>query len=160
MRIRQPSVAIVGAGMSGLCAAINLRRAGIHDVTLFEKANEVGGTWRENTYPGLTCDVPSRLYQFTFATNPDWSRYFSPGYEIQAYFTDLAKRYQVSERVRFGTEVVGARFDGQRWIVETSGGEKRRVDYLISATGFLHHPKVPDIAGLDDFSGPVFHSAR
>lgn len=160
MRIRQPSVAIVGAGMSGLCAAINLRRAGIHDVTLFEKANEVGGTWRENTYPGLTCDVPSRLYQFTFATNPDWSRYFSPGYEIQAYFTDLAKRYQVSERVRFGTEVVGARFDGQRWIVETSGGEKRRVDFLISATGFLHHPKIPDIAGMDDFSGSVFHSAR
>lgn len=160
MRTRQPSVAIVGAGMSGLCAAIMLQRAGIDDVTLFEKANQVGGTWRENTYPGLTCDVPSRLYQFTFATNPDWSRYFPPGPEIQAYFTDVAMRYHVSERIRFGTEVVSARFDGQRWWLATSGGDERRVDFLISATGFLHHPNVPDIAGLDDFAGPVFHSAR
>lgn len=160
MRTRQPSVVIVGAGMSGLCAAITLQRAGIDDVTLYEKAHDVGGTWRENTYPGLTCDVPSRLYQFTFATNPDWSRYFSPGHEIQAYFADVAKRYGIFERIRFGVEVVGARFDGQRWLVETSRGEKRRVDFVISAAGVLHHPKYPDIAGLDDFSGSAFHSAR
>lgn len=160
MKRRQPSVAIVGAGMSGLCAAITLQRAGIDDVTVYEKAQEVGGTWRENTYPGLTCDVPSRLYQFTFAPNPGWSRYFSPGQEIQAYFTDVAKRYGLSERIRFGTEIVGARFDGHQWMVETSGGEKRGFDFLISAAGVLHRPKYPDIAGLQDFSGSVFHSAR
>jgi cation diffusion facilitator CzcD-associated flavoprotein CzcO len=160
MMKRQPTVAIVGAGMSGLCAAITLQRAGIDDVTLYEKANEVGGTWRENTYPGLTCDVPSRFYQFTFAINPDWSRLFSPGGEIQAYFTDVAKRYGISERIQFGTEVVSAEFDGRRWTVRTRGGEKSRVDFLISATGVLHHPKVPEIRGLADFSGSAFHSAR
>jgi cation diffusion facilitator CzcD-associated flavoprotein CzcO len=160
MTKRQPAIAIVGAGMSGLCTAITLQRAGIDDVTIYEKADEVGGTWRENTYPGLTCDVPSRFYQFTFATNPDWSRLFSPGHEIQAYFIDVAKRYRVSERIRFGTEVESARFDGRGWIVRIRGGEESRVDFLISATGVLHHPKLPDIRGLRDFSGSVFHSAR
>jgi cation diffusion facilitator CzcD-associated flavoprotein CzcO len=160
MMQRHPTVAIVGAGMSGLCAAITLQRAGIDDVVLYEKANEVGGTWRENTYPGLTCDVPSRFYQFTFATKPDWSRLFSPGREIQAYFIDVAKRYGVSERIRFGTEVESARFDGRGWIVRTRGGDESRVDFLISATGVLHHPKVPGIRGLEDFSGSAFHSAR
>lgn len=146
--------------MSGLCAAIALQRAGIDDVTIYEKADEVGGTWRENTYPGLTCDVPSRFYQFTFATNPGWSRLFSPGPEIQAYFVEVAKRSGLSERIRFGTQVLGARFDGRRWIVTTGDGETTTVDFLISATGVLHHPTTPDIAGLNDFAGPLFHSAR
>ncbi|ORB17757.1 flavin-containing monooxygenase [Mycobacterium noviomagense] len=160
MTKRQPTVAIVGAGMSGLCAAIILQRAGIDDVTLYEKAGQVGGTWRENTYPGLTCDVPSRFYQFSFAPNPGWSHLFSPGGEIQQYFTDVAKRTGVYERIRFGTEVVSAEFDGRGWVVHTSNAEKSRVDFLISATGVLHHPKIPDIRGLGDFSGSVFHSAR
>jgi cation diffusion facilitator CzcD-associated flavoprotein CzcO len=160
MGIRQPSIAIVGAGMSGLCTAISLQRAGIHDVTVYEKADDVGGTWRENTYPGLTCDVPSRFYQFTFATNPQWSHLFSPGPEIKAYLNDVVGRYAISERIRFGTEVESARFDGQRWIVRTNSGEESRFDFLISATGFLHHPKLPEIRGLDSFSGSAFHSAR
>jgi cation diffusion facilitator CzcD-associated flavoprotein CzcO len=160
MTKRQARIAIVGAEMSGLCAAIALQRADIHDVTIYEKANEVGGTWRENTYPGLTCDVPSRFYQFTFATNPGWSRLFSPGPEIQAYFVDVAKRSGLSERIRFGTHVLGARFDGRRWVVKTADGETFTVDFLISATGVLHHPRTPDIPGLNDFTGPLFHSAR
>jgi cation diffusion facilitator CzcD-associated flavoprotein CzcO len=146
--------------MSGLCAAICLERAGIDDVIVYEKADDVGGTWRENTYPGLTCDVPSRFYQFSFATNPEWSHFFSPGHEIKAYLTDLVTRYSMSKRIRFGTEIESARFDGQGWFVRTRRGEESRVDFLISATGFLHHPKLPEIRGLDSFRGPVFHSAR
>jgi cation diffusion facilitator CzcD-associated flavoprotein CzcO len=140
MTKRQPKIAIVGAGMSGICAAITLQRAGIDDVTIYEKAPEVGGTWRENTYPGLTCDVLSRLYQFTFATYPGWSHLFSPGGEIQAYFTDVAKRTGIYDRIRFDAEVISAQFDGQGWVVHTRDGQKARVDFLISATGVLHHP--------------------
>jgi cation diffusion facilitator CzcD-associated flavoprotein CzcO len=122
MAKRQLRIAIVGSGMSGLCAAIALQRNDIHNVTIYEKANEAGGTWCENTYPGLTCDVPSRFYQFTFATNPGWSRLLSPGPEIQEYFVDVAKRSGLSERIRFGTQVQGARFDGRRWVVTTPDG--------------------------------------
>ena len=106
MTRRDPAVAVVGAGMSGLCVAIALLRSGITDVTIYEKADEVGGTWRDNTYPGLVCDIPSRIYQYSFARNPDWSHLFSPGGEIQAYFRDVADRYALRERIRFGTEIV------------------------------------------------------
>lgn len=164
MTRRDPAVAVVGAGMSGLCVAIALLRSGITDVTVYEKADEVGGTWRENTYPGLSCDVPSRVYQYTFATNPNWSRFFSPGGEIQAYFCGVADRYGLRERIRFGTEIVSARFDGRRWVLRTDtgeeGGEEFKVDFLISATGVLHHPRMPSISGLDGFGGDAFHSAR
>jgi cation diffusion facilitator CzcD-associated flavoprotein CzcO len=160
MTLRQPKIAIVGTGMSGLCAAIMLQRAGIDDVTLYEKASEVGGTWRENTYPGLTCDAPSRFYQFSFAKNPGWTHLFSPGREIQEYLVEVAKRAGVYEQIRFGTEIVSVQFRGGGWIVRTAQGEESRVDFVISATGVLHHPKVPDIRGLNDFRGHVFHSAR
>ncbi|ORV84886.1 monooxygenase [Mycobacterium interjectum] len=160
MVTRDPSVAVVGAGMSGLCMAIALLRSGVKDVTIYEKADEVGGTWRENTYPGLTCDVPSRVYQYTFATKPNWSHMFSPGGEIQAYFRGVADQFGLRDRIRFGTEVVSARFEDERWVVRTDAGDESRVDFLISATGVLHHPRMPSIAGLDDFAGPVFHSAR
>ena len=146
--------------MSGLCVAIALLRSGINDVTIYEKADEVGGTWRENTYPGLVCDIPSRVYQYTFARNPSWSHVFSPGREIQAYFTGVADRFGLRDRIRFGTEIVGARFEGGRWVLRTDAGAKSEVDFLISATGVLHHPRLPSIAGLDDFGGHAFHSAR
>lgn len=146
--------------MSGLCVAIALLRSGINDVTIFEKADEVGGTWRDNTYPGLTCDVPSRIYQYSFARNPDWSHLFSPGSEIQDYFEDIADRYGLRERIRFGTEISQARFDDGRWVLRTDAGEESSVDFLISATGVLHHPRMPSLAGLDEFGGNVFHSAR
>jgi cation diffusion facilitator CzcD-associated flavoprotein CzcO len=146
--------------MSGLCMAIALLRSGITDVTGYEKADEVGGTWRDNTYPGLTCDVPSRVYQYTFAKNPNWTHMFSPGGEIQAYFRGIADQFVLRDRIRFGTEIVSARFDGHRWVLRTDAGAEATVDFLISATGVLHHPRMPSIAGLNDFGGNVFHSAR
>jgi cation diffusion facilitator CzcD-associated flavoprotein CzcO len=160
MTKRNPAVAVVGAGMSGLCAAIALLRSGVTDVTIYEKADEVGGTWRDNTYPGLTCDVPSRVYQYSFAKNPSWTHLFSPGGEIQAYFCEIADRYALRDRIRFGTEIVSARFGDGRWVLRTDAGAQATVDFLISACGVLHHPRMPSIAGLDDFGGHAFHSAR
>jgi cation diffusion facilitator CzcD-associated flavoprotein CzcO len=157
---RSPRVAIIGAGMSGLCMAIALRRAGITDVTIYEKGESIGGTWRDNTYPGLACDVPSRFYQFTFAPNPDWSHLFSPGGEIRDYFTKVAHWYGVMDCIRFGTEVVHAERRGNQWHFGTSNGDTHEADFLVSATGILHHPRYPQIPGLDDFGGGVFHSAR
>jgi cation diffusion facilitator CzcD-associated flavoprotein CzcO len=123
MTRRDPAVAVVGAGMSGLCVAIALLRSGITDVTLYEKAGEVGGTWRENTYPGLVCDIPSRVYQYTFARNPKWSHMFSPGGEIQAYFRGIADQFGLRDRIRFGTEIVDARFEAGRWRLRTNAGQ-------------------------------------
>ncbi|MFZ1176959.1 MAG: NAD(P)/FAD-dependent oxidoreductase [Mycobacterium sp.] len=160
MTRRDPAVAIVGAGMSGLCVAIALLRSGISNVTIYEKAGEVGGTWRDNTYPGLTCDVPSRVYQYTFARNPNWTHIFSPGGEIQAYFHGIADQFALRDRIRFNTEIVSARFEDGRWVLRTEAGAESKVDFLISAAGVLHHPRMPSIPGLDDFGGDVFHSAR
>jgi cation diffusion facilitator CzcD-associated flavoprotein CzcO len=157
---RQPRVAIVGAGMSGLCMGIKLEEAGIHDFTIYEKAGEVGGTWRENTYPGLTCDVPSRFYQYSFAPNPDWSHVFSAGPEIQRYFRAVCDRYDLRRHIAFGKEVVAARFDGGEWRIRTADGDESSVDFLITATGVLHRPRYPDLPGLETFSGAAFHSAR
>ncbi|GAA2576934.1 NAD(P)/FAD-dependent oxidoreductase [Actinomadura fulvescens] len=156
----EPRVVIVGAGMSGLCMAIELRRAGVRDFTIYEKAGAVGGTWRDNTYPGLTCDVPSRFYQFSFATNPDWTHLYSPGPEIRAYLDRIADRYGVREHIVFGTEVTAACHTGERWRIETSTGAGDEADFLVTATGVLHHPRYPAIPGLDTFAGAAFHSAR
>jgi cation diffusion facilitator CzcD-associated flavoprotein CzcO len=157
---RQPSVGIIGAGMSGLCQAIVLRQAGITDVTIYEKSDDVGGTWRDNTYPGLSCDVPSRFYQFTFAMNPDWTKFFSPGPEIFGYFRWLTNRYQLTDVIRFGVDVVDARFTESRWLLTTAAGEEIAHDFLVAATGVLREPRTPAIDGLADFRGPVMHSAR
>jgi cation diffusion facilitator CzcD-associated flavoprotein CzcO len=157
---RSPEVAIVGAGMSGLCMGIMLKQAGIESFRIWEKASAVGGTWRENTYPGLTCDVPSRFYQYSFAPNPDWSHVYSPGPEIWRYFDRVADRFDLRRHIRFGNEVVGGRFEDGRWRIKTAGGDEATVDFLISACGVLHHPRYPDIEGLDSFSGALFHSAR
>lgn len=144
---RCPTVAVVGAGMSGMCVAITLLSAGITDVCIYEKADDVGGTWRDNTYPGLTCDVPSRLYQYSFAKNPNWTQMFSRGGEIQDYLRGIAERYGLRHRIRFGATVVSARFDDGRWVLRTDSGTESTVDFLISATGVLHHPRIPPIAG-------------
>lgn len=157
---RQASVGIVGAGMSGLCQAIMLREAGITDVTIYEKSHEVGGTWRDNTYPGLSCDVPSRFYQFTFATNPGWSKFFSPGHEIFEYFRWATETYGLRDAIRFGVEITDATVDGRGWRLTTDTGETASHDFLISAAGVLREPRLPDIDGLADFDGPVMHSAR
>jgi cation diffusion facilitator CzcD-associated flavoprotein CzcO len=121
-------VVIVGAGMSGLCMGEALKRAGIEDFTIYEKADEVGGTWRENRYPGLTCDVPSRFYSFSFAPNPEWSSAFSPGSEIQEYFVRTADERELRAHIRFGAEVTDARWQGGRWRLRTADGESAEAD--------------------------------
>jgi cation diffusion facilitator CzcD-associated flavoprotein CzcO len=151
---------IIGAGMSGILAAIRLEEAGYRDYTIYEKADRLGGTWRENVYPGIACDVPSHLYSYSFAPNPDWSHHFAPGAEIQAYFEDVARRYGVDRRIRFGTEVARCEHRDGRWRLETKHGERDQADVVIAATGVLHHPNLPAIAGLDQFAGACFHSAR
>ena len=146
--------------MAGILSAIKLREAGLTDFTVYEKADRVGGTWRENTYPGLSCDVPSHLYSYSFALNPEWSHRFSPGPEIRAYFEQVAEEHGVVPHVRFGDAVTACTFSDGRWTVTTASGHQDEVDVVIAATGVLHHPRYPDIDGLDTFAGAVFHSAR
>jgi cation diffusion facilitator CzcD-associated flavoprotein CzcO len=154
-----PRVAIVGGGFGGVGAAVMLRREGYEDVTVFEKADRVGGVWQRNTYPGAACDVPSHLYEFTFAPNR-WSRRFAPQEEIQAYVEGVARRFGVLEKVRTGTEVKSAAWDeGRRlWRLETSAGP-HEAEILVTACGQLSVPQTPPIAGLADFDGPAFHTA-
>lgn len=151
--------AIIGAGMAGILSAIKLTEAGYDDFTVYEKADRVGGTWRENTYPGIACDVPSHLYSYSFALNPNWSSRYSEGQEIQEYFEQVAHDHDVESRTRYGDAVARIEWNDGRWHLTTASGHTDDVDVVIAATGVLHHPNIPDIAGLDDFEGPKFHSA-
>lgn len=153
-------VIVIGAGMAGILAGIKLKEAGYSNVVIYEKADRVGGTWRENTYPGLTCDVPSHHYTYTFARNPDWSRHLSSGSEIQAYFKRTAEKYQIEQHIRFNTEVLQATFDSGHWHVQISGGSSDQANVVIAATGVLHHPAYPNIEGIETFEGNLFHTAR
>jgi cation diffusion facilitator CzcD-associated flavoprotein CzcO len=157
-----PRVAIIGAGMSGLAMGIALRQAGMEDFTIHEKAAGIGGTWRENTYPGVACDVPAHLYTYSFAPNPDWSRVYAPGWEIQEYFEHCAAEYGLRPHIRLGSEITAARFDERtsRWHITTASGEEDTADVLVSAIGALHVPNRPDIEGLETFQGEVVHSAQ
>ena len=146
--------------MAGILSAIKLTEAGLPDFTVYEKADRPGGTWRENTYPGIACDVPSHLYSYSFALTPDWSHRYSPGDEIQAYFERVTHEHELDGKIRFGDEVVSCEFTDGRWRLTTAGGHRDEVDVVIAATGVLHHPNVPDIAGLDTFAGASFHSSR
>lgn len=152
-------IAIIGAGMSGIAAVAKLRKAGYSNITVYEKSDKVGGTWRENSYPGLSCDVPSYWYSFTFAPNPNWTHRFSYGPEILAYMQDTANKHGVMEVIRFNTRVDEIRYDAAQWHLRTSDGEQKSYDIVIAATGILHHPSEPDIPGLSDFAGDKFHSA-
>ncbi len=151
---------IIGAGMSGILSAIKLQEAGIDNFTIYEKADRLGGTWRENTYAGIACDVPSHLYSYSFAPNPEWSHRFSEGSEIQAYFEAVAERYRVDSRIQFGKEITRCEFEDGRWKIELANGSTDVGDIVIAATGVLHHPTYPDIEGIDAFEGTTFHSAR
>ncbi|MCE2987407.1 MAG: NAD(P)/FAD-dependent oxidoreductase [Phenylobacterium sp.] len=153
-------IAVIGAGAGGIATAIRLRERGVSDVVIFEKAGEPGGTWRDNTYPGITCDVPSHLYRFSFAPNPDWSHKYSPGPEIQAYMRKVAADYGVEARIRFNSEVLSAAWRDGAWEIVTNQGPQGRFDAVITAVGILHHPALPDIEGLGDFAGAAFHTAR
>ena len=154
------TVAIIGSGFGGIGMAASLRRAGITDVVLLERAADLGGTWRDNSYPGAACDVPSHLYSFSFAPNPDWSRSFSPQPEIWDYLRRVAAEEGVTGKIRFGQEVTSARWDpaARLWRVETTASTLT-ARFLVSAAGPLSDPMIPDIPGLDTFAGSVFHSA-
>jgi cation diffusion facilitator CzcD-associated flavoprotein CzcO len=156
-----PSVAVVGGGFGGVAAVVMLHRAGYEDVTVFEKGERVGGVWNDNTYPGAACDVPSHLYEFSFAPNPRWSRRYAPQAEIQAYIEGVLRDHGVEDRVRTGTEVTHARWDAdeRRWHLQTSAGPAQ-ADVLLTACGQLSIPQVPEIPGRERFAGPAFHSAR
>jgi cation diffusion facilitator CzcD-associated flavoprotein CzcO len=154
-------VAIVGAGFGGLAAAIRLKQAGIDDLLVFERAADIGGTWRDNSYPGCACDVPSHLYSYSFAPNPGWSRSFSTQPEIWAYLRACARRFGIQPHLRLGHELRRASWDDelQQWRVETSGGTWTAA-FLVTATGPLSEPRIPALPGLDGFEGAVFHTAR
>ncbi|EFL15649.1 NAD(P)/FAD-dependent oxidoreductase [Streptomyces sp. C] len=154
-------VAVVGSGFGGLGAAVRLRREGITDFVVLERADSVGGTWRDNSYPGCACDVPSHLYSFSFAPNPDWPRTFSGQPAIRAYLERVADTFGLRPHIRLGHEVLMMRWDERelRWEIETSAGSLT-ADVVVSATGPLSDPKTPEIPGLAEFPGKVFHSAR
>ena len=158
---RHVRVAIIGAGFSGLGAGVRLRQAGVADFLILERAAAVGGTWRDNTYPGCSCDIPSHLYSFSFAPNPGWAHSFSRQPEIWDYLEQVADRYGLRGHLRLGTEVAGARWDADlaRWRLRTAGGDLT-ADVVISAAGPLSEPRLPGIPGLAEFPGEVFHSAR
>lgn len=162
MPASSPSVAIVGAGFGGIAAAIALLRDGVTDLTVFEKAGDLGGVWRDNTYPGACCDVPSHVYSFSFFQRRDWSRPCSPHDEIHDYLKEAADRFGVTPRIRCSTEVTRAAWDARelRWRLELAGGETATFDVLVPACGQLSIPSTPPIPGVDSFAGHQFHSAR
>ncbi|MGB3231644.1 MAG: NAD(P)/FAD-dependent oxidoreductase [Mycobacterium sp.] len=157
---RKLRCAVIGAGMAGILAAIKLREDDVGDVVIFEKGQTYGGTWRENHYPGLACDVPSHLYSYSFAPNPEWSRRFSPGPEIKEYFARVARDHGLDPITRFGEEVVSCRWEDGRWHLETQLGDAGYFDLIMAATGVLHHPNIPALPGLETFEGQWFHSTK
>ncbi|MDQ2749416.1 MAG: NAD(P)/FAD-dependent oxidoreductase [Actinomycetota bacterium] len=158
---RHVGVLIIGSGFGGLGAAIRLAQDGRDDFLVVERGTEVGGTWRDNTYPGAACDVPSHLYSYSFEPNPTWSRSFSPQWEIQEYLRRTAKKYDVLDKHLFNTEVTSAQWDAdaRHWLVETTAGAVS-ADVVVAAIGALCEPALPDITGIEKFQGEVFHSSR
>ena len=162
MATDSPRLAIVGSGFSGLCLGIRLKQLGIDCFTIFEKADRLGGTWRDNTYPGAACDVPAFSYCFSFEQKTDWSRKWAPQEEIRDYMDHCARKYDVLRHIRFGSEVTGARWDDDAaaWRIRTASGAETTADVLVSAVGQLNRPAIPPIPGLERFRGERFHSAR
>ncbi len=163
--LEQPStefpIVIIGAGFAGIGMAIQLKKAGILSFTMIERADEIGGTWRDNTYPGAACDVPSHVYSFSFELNPNWSHQFAGSDEIQDYLLHCVEKYNLRPHLRLATAVTEARFDSQtgRWILTTSAGETLTARAVVSGVGGLVDPAYPDIQGVEDFAGELFHTA-
>jgi cation diffusion facilitator CzcD-associated flavoprotein CzcO len=155
-------VVVVGAGFAGLCMAIKLKQAGLHDFVVLEKAGRVGGTWRDNTYPGAGCDVMSLMYSYSFAPNRLWTRMYAGQREILGYIDRLVADNELAPYIRLNTEAAGYMFDAKTdlWTVRTGSGEEITARIVVAGQGPLHHPKIPDIPGLSTFTGPMFHSAR
>jgi len=157
---KPPRVVIIGAGIAGICMGIKLRERGWTDFTILEKAERLGGTWRDNQYPGCACDVPAHLYVYSFAPNPAWRNRYAKAPEIWRYYHDQAKRGGVLEHIEYGKEVANCDFDGAGWTVKTKDGDTYKADVVVTGVGRLHQPNLPDIAGAGSFAGPSFHSAR
>ncbi|NUR86278.1 MAG: NAD(P)/FAD-dependent oxidoreductase, partial [Nonomuraea sp.] len=157
-----PGIVIIGSGFAGIGMAIKLKEAGYQDFVILEKAGDLGGTWRDNTYPGCACDVPSHMYSFSYALNPGWSRMFSPQEEIWDYLRSCADRYGITPHIRYDQEVVGLEYDDARrgWDVTVGDGRVIHTNAVISGIGALHIPKFPEIRGRETFTGPAFHSAQ
>ena len=153
---------IVGSGFSGIGAAIKLREIGVHDFVVLEKADDLGGTWRDNDYPGLAVDMPSFIYSYPFEMRSDWSRVYAPAQEIKAYVDHCADRYQIRQHIRFGNRVLSTEYDEVRnvWRTRIDGGGELVSRYFVGASGLLVEPKLPDIPGIDTFEGKLVHSAR
>lgn len=155
-----PSIVIIGAGMAGILTAIRLLEAGYRRITIFEKSDSLGGVWRDNVYPGIRCDVPARMFCYSFAPNPDYSHRFATGREIWEYLRATAERFEVSQLIRFSKSVTDARLEDSRWRLTTADGETAHADVVICCTGILHNPKFPELEGRDRFAGTDFHTAR
>jgi len=153
-------VAVLGAGMSGVCAGSMLKQRGLHDFLILEKAAAVGGTWRENTYPGIACDVPSHLYSFSFELNPDWSESYGKGEEIWSYCQRVADARGLMPHIRFGQEISRVAWEESRWKIETVQGLVVHADVVVSGLGGLHLPNHVQLEGLEGFEGPIFHTAE
>ena len=162
LRMDHAAIAILGGGFGGICAAIKLMESGRHDFVIFEKAESLGGTWRDNTYPGCGCDIPSHLYSFSFAQQPRWSRLYASQPEILAYIEWLVRRYDVEKKVLFNTAITSAIWDEttKQWRLTSADGRHFTAGIVIAATGLLHVPKIPALTGIETFTGPAFHSAR
>lgn len=156
--MRYYEVVVIGAGLSGVCAAIKLKQAGVEDFLILEKASDVGGTWRDNHYPGIACDVPSHLYSYSFAPNPEWSRWYAPGAEIWDYVRKCAKDFGVYDHISFGTTIDSAEWDSDRWVLTDANGSRVAAKSIVSALGGLHTPNMPHLSGQDLFEGTQFHT--
>ncbi|ENX37374.1 flavin-containing monooxygenase [Acinetobacter courvalinii] len=154
-------VVIIGAGFSGIAAGIKLQKENIHNFIILEKSNEVGGVWRENTYPGCECDVPSSIYSYSFAPNPNWSHIFSKQKEIQQYIKDVSNRFKMDQHILFNTELSTAAWSNEQqvWLIDTNQG-RYTAKFVFFATGPLSEPATPAVKGLESFKGKVFHSAQ
>lgn len=160
MRPERFETIIIGTGFAGLGLGAKLKEAGQDDFVLLEKADAIGGTWRENTYPGAECDVPSALYSYSFAPNPTWDFKWAKQKQILSYINGFADDFGLRPHIRYGAKVVSAEFTDHEWIVTLDSGAQLRCRYLVSGIGQLHHPRMPDFDGIEDYAGPVFHSAQ
>lgn len=157
---RELRYVVIGAGMAGILTGIRLKARGEENFVIYEKAADIGGTWRDNTYPGVACDTPAHSYAYSFAFNPEWSSFYAPGQEIHGYFQRMADKFGVRDKISCNREIASCHYHQGQWHIHTRDGHSDTADVVIAATGVLHHPRIPDIPGLHSYGGIQFHSAR